>query len=105
MDPLHFGVWGVDMGGYVALKVAEKDHRVSSVVVDDAYSDPRDMAQVQIENSGLTVLPWVGRLSDAAFRLSSFRLRHEALVSDQRVARKGFRSCSSNRTITRHCPI
>ena len=40
VDPEHFGLWGVDMGGYTAIEVAAADPRVTAVAVDDAYTSP-----------------------------------------------------------------
>jgi pimeloyl-ACP methyl ester carboxylesterase len=72
VDPRHFGLWGVDMGGYAALKVAESDPRIAALVVDDAYSDPRDMVQIEVKKSGLSSLPGVLRFTDFAFRLMNY---------------------------------
>src|SRR3984957_11452636 len=83
VDPQHFGLWGVDMGGYAALRVAAEDHRVSALVVDDAYADPRDMVQVQMKNSGLTVIPMVGNLADFGFRIFDYNYRNVPPVSQQ----------------------
>ena len=38
VDASHFGLWGVDMGGYAALEVASSDPRIAAVAVDDAYA-------------------------------------------------------------------
>lgn len=81
VDPQHFGLWGVDMGGYAALRVATTDHRVAAFLVDDAYDDPRDMVQVQMKNSGLTAIPWVGALADLGFRVVNFNYRQVPPVS------------------------
>src|ERR1019366_3605893 len=62
VDPQHFGLWGVDMGGYVTLEVAAADHRIAAFAVDDAYNDPRQMVQFQVKSSGLTILPLVARV-------------------------------------------
>src|SRR6202047_5678035 len=67
VDPDHFGLWGVDMGGYAALEEASADPRISAVAVDDAYSDPREMIQIEVKQSGLAVLPYVGRFCDWGF--------------------------------------
>jgi len=55
VDPQHFGLWGVDLGGYVALEEASSDPRISALIVDDAYSDPREMVQIAVNQSGLAV--------------------------------------------------
>jgi pimeloyl-ACP methyl ester carboxylesterase len=81
VDPQHFGLWGVDMGGYAVLKVAGSDPRVAAFAVDDAYDDPRDMVQMEMKRSGLTILPLVGRFCDWGFRLMNFQFRNETPVS------------------------
>jgi pimeloyl-ACP methyl ester carboxylesterase len=86
VDPQHFGLWGVDMGGYAALEVASADARVSAFAVDDAYNDPRDMVQMEMKRSGLTILPFVARFCDLGFRLMNYQFRNEMPVS-KRLAR------------------
>jgi len=77
VDPKRFGLWGANMGGYAALRLATSDPRIGAVAVDNAYADPRDMVQVQVSRSGLTALPGVSLFSDAGFRLLNFSFRHE----------------------------
>lgn len=81
VDKQHFGLWGVDLGAYVALEVAASDPRVAAFVVDDPYDDPRDMVQIEVKRSGLTVLPLVSRFCDWGFRLMNYQFRHELPVS------------------------
>ncbi|HXW61831.1 MAG TPA: alpha/beta fold hydrolase [Candidatus Acidoferrales bacterium] len=86
VDARHFGLWGVDMGGYTVLEVASTDARVAAFAVDDAYDDPRTMARLEIQKSGLTALPFVDRLSDFGFRMVNYSFRNEPPVST-RLAR------------------
>jgi pimeloyl-ACP methyl ester carboxylesterase len=81
VDPHHFGLWGVDMGGYAALEVATSDQRISALAVDDAYDDPMNMLQIEVKKSGLTVLPEVSRLTDFGFRMVNYPYRHQPPVS------------------------
>lgn len=81
VDKQHFGLWGVDMGGYVVLEVAASDPRILSFAVDDAYDDPRDMVQIEVKKSGLTVLPYVSKFCDWGFLLMNYQFRHEKPVS------------------------
>ncbi|HYL69033.1 MAG TPA: alpha/beta fold hydrolase [Candidatus Limnocylindria bacterium] len=81
VDPQHFGLWGVDMGAYAALKVAGTDPRVAAFAVDDAYDDPREMVQLEMKRSGLTILPLVSRFCDFGFRLMNFQFRSEMPAS------------------------
>ena len=89
IDPKHFGLWGVDLGGYVALEEATHEPRVSAVVVDDAYADPREMVQIQAAQSGLAVLPYVGRFCDWGFRLLNYQFRNEPAVTTRLTLTKG----------------
>lgn len=83
IDKQHFGIWGVDMGGYAALEVAASDPRIGAVAVDDAYNDPRDMLQIEIAKSGLTTLPGVRTLADFGFRMVEYRYRSEPPLSSR----------------------
>ncbi|MGC1202109.1 MAG: alpha/beta fold hydrolase [Candidatus Acidiferrales bacterium] len=69
VDPAHFGLWGIDMGGYAVLAVAESDPRIAAFVVDNAYPDPLFMVETQVKRSGLSVLPAVTRFTDFGFRV------------------------------------
>jgi pimeloyl-ACP methyl ester carboxylesterase len=89
VDPSHFGLWGADMGGYAVLEVATSDKRIRALAVDDAYDDPRDMLQIQIKASGLTVIPYVSRLSDIVFRLVNYPYRNLPPVSTQLAVTSG----------------
>ena len=63
VDPKRFGLWGVDMGGYVVAGSGRIAIRESAAfIVDDAYADPRDMVQIEVKRSGLTMLPYVSKL-------------------------------------------
>lgn len=85
VDPRRFGLWGADMGGYAALRLAMSDPRIAALAVDNAYADPRDMVQVEVRRSGLTVLPGVSAFSDVGFRLLNFSFRNEPPVNIDRT--------------------
>lgn len=89
VDPKHFGLWGVDMGGYVVLETAVTDPRVGAFIVDDAYADPRDMVQIEVQRSGLTVLPYVSKLCDIGFRLLNYQFRNQPAVTGALARTKG----------------
>jgi pimeloyl-ACP methyl ester carboxylesterase len=76
VDPRHFGLWGTDMGGYAVLEVAESDPRIAAFAVTDVYGDPRDMLRIQVEQSGLTVLPYILSSSDLIFRMINYSYRN-----------------------------
>jgi pimeloyl-ACP methyl ester carboxylesterase len=81
VDPKRFGLWGVNLGGFVALEVASSDPRVGALVVDNAWDDPRDMVQIEVKRSGLAVIPYVNRFSDWGFRLMNYRFRSQQPIS------------------------
>jgi pimeloyl-ACP methyl ester carboxylesterase len=89
VDPSRFGLWGVDMGGYVVLEVATTDPRIKAFVVDDAYSDPRVMVQNEVKRSGLTILPMVDKVSDFGFRMMNYQFRSQPPVTGQLAKTKG----------------
>ncbi len=89
VDKEHFGLWGVDMGGYAALEVAASDPRIAAVAVDDAYDDPREMVQIEIAKSGLTTLPGVRSLADFGFRMIEYPFRKEPPLSSRLVQTAG----------------
>lgn len=85
VDPKHFGLWGVDMGGYAALEVASTDARIAAIAVDDPYADPRDMMHIQVKQSGLGVLPLVYRFADFGFRMANYPDRNDPPVTPRLV--------------------
>jgi len=89
VDPLRFGLWGVDMGGYVVLEVATTDPRIKAFIVDDAYSDPRVFVQSEVKRSGLTVLPFVDKASDIGFRMMNYQFKSQPPVTGQLQKTKG----------------
>ena len=89
VDPQHFGLWGTDMGGYAVLEVASTDKRVAAFAVEDPYGDPRDMVRLQVKNSGLQAIPWVGRFVDFGFRMYNYSFRNEPPVSTKLAGTAG----------------
>jgi uncharacterized protein len=89
VDAKHFGLWGTDMGAYAVLEVAASDKRVAAFVVEDPYSDPRDMVRLQVKNSGLQAIPYVDRFVDFGFRMYNYSFRNEMPVSTRMAATKG----------------
>jgi pimeloyl-ACP methyl ester carboxylesterase len=89
VDPLRFGLWGVDMGGYAVLEVATTDPRVKAFIVDDAYSDPRVFVQSEVKKSGLTILPLVDKFSDFGFRVMNYQFKSQPPVTGELSRTKG----------------
>ena len=81
VNPKRFGLWGVNLGGFVALEVAASDPRIAALIVDNAWDDPRDMVQIEVKRSGLAVIPYVSRFSDWGFRLMNYHHRSQQAVS------------------------
>ena len=67
VDVDRFGLWGANMGAYVALAEASNDHRVRAVVADSPYTHPNDMVALQVARSGLGSIPFVTRMSQMIF--------------------------------------
>lgn len=82
VDPKHFGLWGTDMGAYAVLEVAESDSRIGAFAVADVYSDPSEMLQLQVRQSGLTTVPYVLKASDFIFRLTNYSYRRTPPASE-----------------------
>jgi pimeloyl-ACP methyl ester carboxylesterase len=81
VNPKRFGLWGVNLGGFVALEVAASDPRIAALIVDNAWDDPRDMVQIEVKRSGLAVIPYVSRFSDWGFRLMNYHYRSQQAIS------------------------
>jgi hypothetical protein len=75
VDPNRFGLWGVNLGAYVALSEAIGDHRVRAVAVESAYSRPEDMVKVYVARSGLEKVKFITRVAQLEFRMLNSRYR------------------------------
>jgi len=68
VDVNRFGLWGVNLGAYVALAEAMNDRRVRAIAVESAYDHPNDMIALQVKRSGLGSFPVIIRMSQTIFR-------------------------------------
>jgi pimeloyl-ACP methyl ester carboxylesterase len=68
VDPNRFGLWGVSLGGYVALSEAIGDRRIRAIAAESVYDHPSDMARLFVSRSGLGSLPLVTRMVQTGFR-------------------------------------
>jgi pimeloyl-ACP methyl ester carboxylesterase len=59
VDADHFGLWGANLGAYVALSEAVIDRRVRAAVVESPYGHPNDMAGLLVNRMGLGSFPMV----------------------------------------------
>jgi pimeloyl-ACP methyl ester carboxylesterase len=76
VDAQRFGLWGVNLGAYVALAEATGDHRVRAVAVESPYDHPEQMVGLLVRRSGLGSLPLVTRMAQWEFRLLNYRFRN-----------------------------
>jgi uncharacterized protein len=68
VDVNRFGLWGVNMGAYVALSEATNDRRIRAIAVESPYEHPNDMVALQVARSGLGSLPVITRMAQWIFR-------------------------------------
>jgi pimeloyl-ACP methyl ester carboxylesterase len=67
VDANRFGLWGVNLGAYVALAEATNDRRVRAVAAESPYNHPNEMVALQVSRSGLASIPLVTRTSQMIF--------------------------------------
>lgn len=67
VDANRFGLWGVNMGAYVALVEATNDRRIRAIAADSPYDHPRDMVALLVARSGLGAVPLVRGLAQTIF--------------------------------------
>jgi len=67
VDVNRFGLWGVNLGAYVALAEATSDPRVRAIAAESPYGQPKDMVALQVSRSGLGSLPLITRMSQMIF--------------------------------------
>ncbi|MFI5105606.1 MAG: alpha/beta hydrolase [Terriglobales bacterium] len=81
LDRSRFGLWGTDLGGYVALAVAEGDPRVKALAVESVYDHPQDMAAVLINQQGVASLPLLGSFARKGFYWLHYSQRQTPPIS------------------------
>jgi len=67
VDVNRFGLWGANMGAYVALAEATNDPRVRAIVAESAYKSPNQMLALQANRFGLGSVPLVTGMSQMIF--------------------------------------
>jgi pimeloyl-ACP methyl ester carboxylesterase len=67
VDVNRFGLWGSNLGAYVALAEAANDNRVRAIAAESPYGHPNEMVALQVSRSGLGSLPVVTRMSGMIF--------------------------------------
>jgi predicted alpha/beta-fold hydrolase len=76
VDPNRFGLWGINLGAYVALSEATSDHRVRAIAAESAYNQPEDMAGLLVTQSGLGSWHLITRMSQLEFRWLNSQYRN-----------------------------
>ena len=90
IDPKHFGLWGVDLGGYVALEEATHEPRISALASSTTPIRTRAKWFKSRRNSRASpILPYVGRFCDWGFRLLNYQYRNEPPVTARLSLTKG----------------
>jgi pimeloyl-ACP methyl ester carboxylesterase len=81
VDPESFGVWGYNLGAYVALREAESDKRARALVLDSVYDEPREMVKVEVGKTGLAGFPLMVRSAEASFDWLNYEHRQDPPLS------------------------
>jgi hypothetical protein len=76
VDPDRFGLWGVNLGAYVALSEATGDRRVRALVVESPYDRPEDMAGLLANRTGLGSLPMITSMARWGFGWVNYQYRN-----------------------------
>src|SRR5690349_11155727 len=81
VDPTTFGVWGYNLGAYVALREAETDKRVKALVLDSVYDEPKEMVKVEVAKTGLGGFPFMVRSAEMSFDWLNYEHRMDPPLS------------------------
>lgn len=81
LDSTRFGLWGYNLGAYVALQEAAGDKRIRAIVADSVYDSPAQMVKLQVERTGLGVLPMMSKFAQFAFRWLNYEYRDSPPLS------------------------
>jgi pimeloyl-ACP methyl ester carboxylesterase len=81
VDRTRFGLWGTNMGAYVAVAVAESDPRVRAVIAESAFDRPQEMVRLLVARDGLEPLPLLSNLAEKGFMLFNYPYRETPPLS------------------------
>jgi pimeloyl-ACP methyl ester carboxylesterase len=81
VDPERFGVWGYNLGAYVALRDAETDKRIRAVILDSVYGKPEQMVKVEVGKTGLGGFPFMARAAELSFDWLNYEHHQDAPLS------------------------
>ena len=88
VDPTSFGLWGYNLGAYAALREAETDKRVRTLVLDSVYDEPKQMVKVEVNNTGLNAFPFMVRSAEMSFDWLNYQYKQEPPLSKRLGALK-----------------
>jgi pimeloyl-ACP methyl ester carboxylesterase len=83
VDASRFGLWGVNLGAYVALSEATNDHRVRAIAAESPYNHPNEMIKLQVTRSGLGTFPLITRFSQGIFGWLNRQFRNVPTLNAQ----------------------
>jgi pimeloyl-ACP methyl ester carboxylesterase len=83
VDPAAFGVWGYNLGAYVALQEAEEDKRIRALILDSVYDQPKQMVKVEVSKTGLGGFPFMVRAAEFSFDWLNYPFRQTLPLSAQ----------------------
>ncbi len=89
VDPTRFGVWGMNVGAYAALSVAEQTPVIRAVVLESVYDDPTEFMKIQIDRSGLSGIPFLKDMTVRAFGWKEREFRYVPPLSQQIARTQG----------------
>jgi pimeloyl-ACP methyl ester carboxylesterase len=81
VDPATFGVWGDNLGAYVALQEAEADKRIRALILDSVYDQPKEMVKVEVGKTGLGGFPFMVRAAEMSFNWLNYEHRQDPPLS------------------------
>lgn len=83
VDPERFGIWGYNLGAYVALREAESDKRVRAVILDSVYDKPEQMVKVEVGRTGLGGFPFMARAAELSFDWLNYEHHQDPALSSR----------------------
>lgn len=89
VDPTSFGLWGYNLGAYVALREAETDKRVRALVLDSVYDEPKQMVKVEVGTTGLGSFPFMVRSAELSFDWLNYQHKQDPPLSRRLSATGG----------------
>jgi hypothetical protein len=81
VDPNSFGLWGYNLGAYVALREAESDKRVRALILDSVYDVPGQMVKVGVQKNGLGTFPLMVRSAELSFEWLNYEHKNDPPLS------------------------